>query len=217
MALQDTDQLLVNRGGTSHRYTYANVVTDLNNDLDFDEPNLQEVTDQGNHTTTNIEIGGTAGSANTNLNNDGSATFASDVQATGQFDTSNRLLVQRTTAGEAITIDNSGATTASVFNDGRAVFNGRVSGTIGNIADGGAWDMQDSNYWVHAGGNLANPTNPSAGQTGVIFFEAEVTGFGSEYRFPNGTQISPEANSIVPYFVERNAIIRLGNPTQGIN
>lgn len=35
MALQDTDQFLVNRNGTSHRYTFSNFKGDLTNDLDF--------------------------------------------------------------------------------------------------------------------------------------------------------------------------------------
>ena len=54
MTIQNTDLLLVNRGGTSYKEDYNSIKQDI---LDgVNTPNLQAVTDEGATTTNNVEV-----------------------------------------------------------------------------------------------------------------------------------------------------------------
>ena len=57
MTIQNTDLLLVNRGGTSYREDYNSIKQDILNDVPAaTTPNLQAVTDEGATTTNDVTV-----------------------------------------------------------------------------------------------------------------------------------------------------------------
>ena len=80
-----------------------------------------------------------------------------------------------------------------------------------------AFDLETGNLWTAGAIDVPNPTNATAGMSGLIHFTAEPTGWDTNFEFPGGTQISAEANSIVPFYVRADNQIMIGSPTNGIN
>jgi hypothetical protein len=101
--------------------------------------------------------------------------------------------------------------TAKVHIDGNA------SQVVYNIESNTGWDMTKTNMWTASGGTIVNPTNATAGQTGVIYCTGAVTAWGTLFKFPGGTPLSVPANSIVPYYISKNYEINIGHPTEGIS
>ena len=92
---------------------------------------------------------------------------------------------------------------------------GTVVDTVRTI-QAGAFDLSTGNIWTCGGIDVPNPTETEAGVSGLIFFTDEPTGWGSNFEFPGGTQISPEAQSIVPFYVRAENQIMIGSPTNDI-
>ena len=107
-----------------------------------------------------------------------------------------------------------GGETVIIKPDGSAEFNGRVSGSVSTIPNNSAFALTDSNFWTAAGGTWVNPTQATAGQSGVIYVQAEVNAFGNFWSFPGGVTPTIPANSVVPYYVESSNKIRLGLATE---
>ena len=162
MTIQNTDLLLVNRGGTSFREDYNSIKQDILGDVPaVDTPTLQQVTDQGATTTNNVEV--------------------ADLTAAA------------------------------------GVFSARVSGDVGNIANNGAWNLAGANLWIAAGGQITNPAGMTAGQSGLIYTNAEVTTWGNAFEFPGGAIPTVPANSVIPYYVASADTISMGRATEAIS
>ena len=108
---------------------------------------------------------------------DGTANQALKTDASGNLGFASYLLLSETTNGQTVT--------------------GGVRGNVVSLTDAAsiAFDMDDGvNASVTLGGNrtLANPTNVTVGQSGVIFVKQDGTGsrtlsFGSYWSFAGGT------------------------------
>ena len=108
---------------------------------------------------------------------DGTANQALKTDASGNLGFASYLLLSETTNGQTVT--------------------GGVRGNVVSLTDAAsiAYDMDDGvNATVTLGGNrtLANPTNITVGQSGVIFVKQDSTGsrtlsYGSAWSFAGGT------------------------------
>ena len=162
MTIQNTDLLLVNRGGTSFKEDYNSINTDILDDVPTPAtPDLQAVTDEGATTTNNVTV--------------------ADLTAAA------------------------------------GVFSARVSGDVGSIPNNGAWNLAGANLWTAAGGEIINPTSMTAGQSGLIYTNAEVTTWGNAFQFPGGAIPAVPANSVIPYYVATANTILMGSATEAIS
>jgi len=94
---------------------------------------------------------------------------------------------------------------------------GGVYQTLRTITDNTAWDLSTGNQWTFAGGTIANPSNATAGMSGLIYASDPITGWGTNLDFPGGTALAPSAYPVViPFFVQATNVIKLGNATEGI-
>lgn len=157
---------------------------------------------------------------------------AAAVNATGGFIT---YTTYKPASGKSLTVSNSltlAGTDGTVFtfpaaNDTVAAlgtvqsFTKAQRGTISALTDGATITPDFSaanNYSVTLGGNrtLANPTNLTAGQSGVIVITQDATGsrtlaYGSNWKFPSGTAptltTTASAVDVLAYFVESSTRI----------
>ena len=124
-----------------------------------------------------------------------------------------------TNAGNAQTTANTANTTANTANTtanaalARAggTMTGGVYQTVRTIGNNSTWNMTTGNLWTFGGGTLANPSNATAGMTGVIWITGAVTGYGSNFS----TNPTVAGNQVVPYYVTANNVIRLGLAVAG--
>ena len=94
---------------------------------------------------------------------------------------------------------------------------GGVYQTVRTITSGAAWDLSTGNFWEFAGGTIANPSNATAGMSGLIRVAAAVSGWGSNFDFPGGTAVAPAAfPALIPYYVSGTNVIMIGTPIEGI-
>ena len=84
---------------------------------------------------------------------------------------------------------------------------GGVYQTVRTISNNAAWDMSTGNLWTFAGGTLANPSNATAGMTGVILCTGAITAYGGNFTTQPATATTP---CVVPYYVTATDTIRLG-------
>jgi hypothetical protein len=136
------------------------------------------------------------------------------------------------TSGQALTTDGSGTlsfTTVQAFDadtaktDVAQTFTAAQRGTITTLTDGAtiAPDFSASNNFeltlTDVGRTLANPTNITAGQSGVIVINQDATGsrtitsYGSYFKFPGGTAptLSTGANAldVLSYYCVSSTVI----------
>jgi len=99
---------------------------------------------------------------------------------------------------------------------------GIVAGSNAHNVPNGSndWDIQDSNVWnVPTSGGTAEikfpSTSPVARQPGLFVMAAgTVTWTGTGWTGPGNTLPTTfTAGTIVPFYVESNTVIRIGNPT----
>lgn len=123
------------------------------------------------------------------------------------------------TADRAVTVPDTSLTLAGT--DVAQTFSAAQRGEVSTLADGTTItpDFSDSNHFqVTLGGNrtLANPTNLTAGQSGIIRIVQDGTGgrtlaYGSAWKFPAGAapSLTTAASSvdILAYFVESGSRI----------
>ena len=94
---------------------------------------------------------------------------------------------------------------------------GGVYQTVRTISNNTTWNMSTGNLWHFAGGTIANPSNATAGMSGLIRVAAAVSGWGTNFDFPGGTQVSPAAfPALIPYYVSGTNVIMIGTPIEGI-
>lgn len=94
---------------------------------------------------------------------------------------------------------------------------GGIHQTVRTITSGAAWNLNTGNLWTFAGGSIANPTNATAGMSGLIRITAAVTGWGTNFRHPGGTPLAPAAfPAVVPFYVAANNVVMLGSAVEGI-
>ena len=124
-----------------------------------------------------------------------------------------------TNAGNAQTTANTANTTANTANTtanaalarSGGTMTGGVYQTVRSIGNNSTWNMSTGNLWTFGGGTLANPSNATAGMTGVIWITGAVTGYGSNFS----TNPAVAGNQVVPYYVTANNVIRLGLAVAG--
>ena len=82
----------------------------------------------------------------------------------------------------------------------------------------GAWDLSTGNFWYCSGGiTVPNPTNATAGMSGLIRLAAAPTGWGSNIKHPGGSAESISSfPAVVAFYVESGTSILLSKATQGI-
>lgn len=94
---------------------------------------------------------------------------------------------------------------------------GGVYQTVRTISNNSTWNMSTGNLWHFGGGTIANPSNATAGMSGLIRVAAAVSGWGTNFDFPGGTQVSPTAfPALIPYYVSGTNVIMIGTPIEGI-
>ena len=150
------------------------------------------------------------------INTDGSANFANRVFTADLVAGSTDYTGPYFFAGPTEIALNTNQSTPvfKVKDDGSAVFDARVSGSVSTIPNNSAFALTDSNFWTAAGGTWVNPTEATPGQSGVIYVQTEVNAFGNFWSFPGGVTPTIPANSVVPYYVESSNKIRLGLATE---
>ena len=84
---------------------------------------------------------------------------------------------------------------------------------VKNVGNNTAWNMDETNCWTGTGGFIKNPSNATAGQTGIIYFNGAATSWDTYFKFSGGVAPDVPANSVVPYYVYNNNTILIGNPT----
>jgi len=118
------------------------------------------------------------------------------------------------TANRTVTVPDATFTLAGI--DAAQTFTAAQRGTITALTDGATITPNfatSNNFSVTLGGNrtLANPTNQTAGQSGVIVITQDGTGsrtlaYGSNWKFPGGTAptLTTTANAVdvLVYYVE---------------
>ena len=124
--------------------------------------------------------------------------------------------------GNNATANQSGNTTRTLSAD-EAWFNDRYLQLIGDtltgairqtpqtIPNNGAWDLDTGNYWHFAGGTIANPTNATAGMSGLIYVTASITGWGTNFTNTHDAGSFP---AVIPFYINADNTIRLGNPVE---
>jgi hypothetical protein len=82
----------------------------------------------------------------------------------------------------------------------------------------GAWDLSTGNFWYCSGGiAVPNPTNATAGMSGLIRLAAAPTGWGTNIKHPGGAAESISSfPAVVAFYVESGTSILLSKATQGI-
>ena len=83
--------------------------------------------------------------------------------------------------------------------------------TITNV-----FDLSEGPYWTAGAIDIPNPSGGVPGMSGLIRFTGAPLSWGSNFKFPEGVQINPGPQSIVPFYVESETEICLGFPTGGI-
>jgi len=100
---------------------------------------------------------------------------------------------------------------ARYLTTGGGTLTGAIRQTPQTIPNNGAWDLDTGNYWHFAGGTIANPTNATAGMSGLIYVTAAITAFGSVFTGGESPSAFP---AIIPFYINATNVIRLGNPVE---
>ena len=94
---------------------------------------------------------------------------------------------------------------------------GGVYQTVRTISNNSTWNMSTGNLWHFGGGTIANPSNVTAGMSGLIRVSAAISAWGSNFDFPGGTAVAPAAfPALIPYYVSGTNVIMIGTPIEGI-
>ena len=100
---------------------------------------------------------------------------------------------------------------------GGGTLTGGVYQTVRTISNNTAWNLSTGNLWTFAGGTIANPTNATAGMSGLIYVTAAITAWGANFDFPGGTAVNPATfPAICPFYVSATNVIKIGTPVEGI-
>lgn len=123
--------------------------------------------------------------------------------------------------GAALVSTQANVPTSIAVTNAAQTFTAAQRGTITTLTDGATVTPDfavTNNYKIELGGNrtLANPTNLTAGQSGVIVISQDSTGsrtlaFGSYWKFAGGTAptltTTASASDVIVYFVDSTSRI----------
>ena len=97
---------------------------------------------------------------------------------------------------------------------------GTAVGTVGATETqitAGTFDLSSGNTFYCGAITVPNPTNPVAGQTGLIRLTAAPTGWGANFKFPGGTAPTISAfPAVIPFLVQDATTILMGSVTENI-
>ena len=80
-----------------------------------------------------------------------------------------------------------------------------------------AFNLQNGHFWTCGAVAIPNPTNGSAGFSGLIRVTAAPTSFGGNWDFPGGSYTAPTSfPAVAPFYVVNSTTFYLGNWTEGI-
>ena len=97
-----------------------------------------------------------------------------------------------------------------------ATLQGKVVG-IERTATASAFDLNNGNFWTFGAIAVPNPTNQSAGMSGLLRVTAAPTSFAANWKFPGGSYTAPTSfPAVAPFFVQASGTILVGNWTEGI-
>jgi hypothetical protein len=150
----------------------------------------------------------------------GNVTFDTPA-STRIWDSAANTLSIITSSIERVTIGSSGNVGIGITSPTRKLdVVGSAAGTIETLVDGATITPNfgsNNNFTVTISGNrtIANPTNPKAGQSGVVFIQqgigSNTISWGTSWRFPSGSApvLSTAANSVdaVVYAVKNTTSI----------
>ena len=91
-------------------------------------------------------------------------------------------------------------------------------GTTERTITAGAFDLATGNHWTCGAITVPNPTNASAGTSGLIRITAGPVVWSSNFKFPGGSAPTIETfPSIIPFYVQGGSNILMGNVAEGIS
>jgi hypothetical protein len=127
----------------------------------------------------------------------------------------------KTAVDNAASAQNTANTANTTANAALARTGGTMTGgvyqTVRTITSGAAWDLSTGNFWEFAGGTIANPSNATAGMSGLIRVTDPISGWGTNFDFPGGTAVAPTTfPAIIPWYVSATNVIMIGTPIEGI-
>ena len=100
--------------------------------------------------------------------------------------------------------------------DGTAHLQHKVYSTE-NTATASAFDLNNGNFWTFGAIAVPNPTNQTAGMSGLLRVTAAPTSFAANWKFPGGSYTAPTSfPAVAPFFVQASGTILVGNWTEGI-
>lgn len=93
---------------------------------------------------------------------------------------------------------------------------GHLSSTERTIT-AGAFNLATGNFWTCGAIAIPNPTNATAGTSGLIRLTAAPTGWGTNFKHAGGSATAPTAfPAIVPFYVQSASVILVGKPVEGM-
>ena len=162
--------------------------------------------------TSGALTGGTITTSGTLSVRNASTSQTGVVQLTGATNSTSSSLAA--TAG-AVKLANDNANGRLSLSGG--TLTGGVYQTVRTISNNTTWNMATGNFWHFAGGTIANPSNATAGMSGLIRVTDPISGWGSNFDFPGGTAVAPTTfPAIIPWYVSATNVIMIGTPIEGI-
>jgi hypothetical protein len=93
---------------------------------------------------------------------------------------------------------------------------GHLSSTERTIT-ASAFNLATGNFWHCGAIAIPNPTNATAGTSGLIRLTAAPTGWGSNFKHAGGSATAPKAfPAIVPFYAQSATVILVGKPVEGM-
>ena len=93
---------------------------------------------------------------------------------------------------------------------------GHLSSTERTIT-ASAFNLATGNFWTCGAIAIPNPTNATAGTSGLIRLTAAPTGWGANFKHAGGSATAPKAfPAIVPFYVQSATVILVGKPVEGM-
>lgn len=98
----------------------------------------------------------------------------------------------------------------------QAGFQGKVYGAF-RTATASSFNLATGNFWTFGTIAVPNPSNQTAGISGLLVATAAPTSFASNWKFPGGTYTAPTSfPAVAPFFIQASGTILVGSWTEGI-